>query len=282
MVKLMNNFSKDNTYKLYRDVKEILHPVISKRNISDYEIIFNEDYLPVRIFYPQKVSFLDKVLIYLPGISEITDCYEKNIDICKEMALATNYLVIAINYFNYKENFSLLLQQVNLFLNYLLPNLEKAGILTKNISFIGDSFGATILSALIFKNKRRKTFSSKHVIFLYPLFNNTYIQNTTLNKDSLLLTKYRPFYQNILNTAQPKELFPLQNTSFKRHPASLIITGNLDPFKDDGLNYYKRLQQDQITSSYYNLNFEGHGFLKDTDQDMKKELYDTINQFLNS
>ena len=36
-------FTSKNTYKLYREVGELLHPVISKKNISNYKIVFEDE-----------------------------------------------------------------------------------------------------------------------------------------------------------------------------------------------------------------------------------------------
>lgn len=45
---------REDTYKLYRTVYEIIHPTISKKNISNYKIMIQEDLVPLRIFYPKK------------------------------------------------------------------------------------------------------------------------------------------------------------------------------------------------------------------------------------
>ena len=45
-----NEFDNEEKYRLYRTVKDLLHPSISKKNISNYKIIINDDILPLRIF----------------------------------------------------------------------------------------------------------------------------------------------------------------------------------------------------------------------------------------
>ena len=67
-------FEKEEKYKLFRSVKEILHPSISKKNISDYKIVIEEDLLPVRIFYPKKVSNLKDVILFIHGECKVTNC----------------------------------------------------------------------------------------------------------------------------------------------------------------------------------------------------------------
>ena len=53
----MNNaFEKEERYKLYRTVREILHPTISKKNISEYKIIVDDNLLPLRIFILKKLQ----------------------------------------------------------------------------------------------------------------------------------------------------------------------------------------------------------------------------------
>ena len=51
-----DNFGEVEKYKLYRTVYEILHPTISKKNISNYKVVFDEKILPVLVYYPTKIS----------------------------------------------------------------------------------------------------------------------------------------------------------------------------------------------------------------------------------
>jgi hypothetical protein len=39
-----NEFDNEEKYKLYRQVNELLHPTISKKNISNYRIIILKNY----------------------------------------------------------------------------------------------------------------------------------------------------------------------------------------------------------------------------------------------
>ena len=83
--KMSNTFEKDEKYRLYKTVKELFHPTISKKNISDYKIIVNENLLPLRIFYPEKVTNMKNVIIYLPGDVNLTKCYEKYSEISEKL-----------------------------------------------------------------------------------------------------------------------------------------------------------------------------------------------------
>ena len=106
-----NEFEKEEKYKLYRTVKEILHPTISKRNISNYKIMIKEELLPVRVFYPKKVSNLEKIMIYIHGESKITKCKEKYSEISQELAKELEQLVISIDY-EEKEEINLMQEEI--------------------------------------------------------------------------------------------------------------------------------------------------------------------------
>ena len=76
-----NEFDLEEKYKLFRSVKELLHPSISKRNISNYKIVIDEDLLLLRVFYPKKISNIHDVILYIPGEGSITECEGKYSDI---------------------------------------------------------------------------------------------------------------------------------------------------------------------------------------------------------
>ena len=93
-----NEFDDELKYKLFRTVKEILHPTISKKNISNYKIILDENIIPVRIFYPKKVSNMKKVIIFIHGNGDITKCDGKYSDISSFFSKELDQLVISIDY----------------------------------------------------------------------------------------------------------------------------------------------------------------------------------------
>ena len=59
---MVKEFNEANKYNLYRSVKDILHPSISKKNVSNYNIIVSEDILPIQVFYPKKITDIKKII----------------------------------------------------------------------------------------------------------------------------------------------------------------------------------------------------------------------------
>ena len=128
-----NEFDKEIKYKLFRTVNEILHPTISKKNISDYKIIVEDDILPVRVFYPKQVTNIDKVIIYVHGDGDVTDCLGEYSNICKNFAVKTNCLIIAVEYDDIKSGYNDIVNEVNKCIKYLYDKLLVNSILEENI-----------------------------------------------------------------------------------------------------------------------------------------------------
>lgn len=178
----MNNaFEKEERYKLYRTVREILHPTISKKNISEYKIIVDDNLLPLRIFYPQKVTNMNKVTIYIHGDTLLTNCKAKYAEISNKIALSTDNLVISIdseeltNVTN-KKYISKMYETTK----YLIEELYKLNIV--NIKLLGDSTGSTTI--LNFKDNLKKDNLNLKTILFYPVLSNKYItKKNKANKD---------------------------------------------------------------------------------------------------
>ena len=84
----MNNIKK---YRLYRSLYDILNPTISRKNISNYNIVINKDILPIEVYYPKKNIKISNIIIYIPSSNDTNNLYS-------DLAINTNNLVIVLNY----------------------------------------------------------------------------------------------------------------------------------------------------------------------------------------
>ena len=189
-------FEKEDRYRLYRTVREILHPTISKKNISEYKIIVEDNALPLRIFYPQKVTNMSKVIIYIHGDIAITKCKEKYSEISNFIALNTDNLVISIDT-EELENISnkKIIKKVYETTRYLIDELNKLQI--TNIKLLGDSTGATTI--LNFKEQLIQENINLKTILFYPELSSKFItkknkNNKDLYKDTLIIVGTKDEY----------------------------------------------------------------------------------------
>lgn len=150
--------AKKENCKLYRNFYEIIHPSISRKNISEYKIVFNEDIIPVQIFYPKKEIELNSIIIYIQGNKAYNNYYEN-------LSLETNQIVILIDRkkdINTDDYFNAI--------SYIINEAIKCNINTNNIFIMSDFEGTNIL--LDMKNKLDNKYSDIRKVLLSPLENN--------------------------------------------------------------------------------------------------------------
>ena len=277
-----NEFDSEIKYKLYRSVKEILHPTISKKNISDYKIIIDESILPVRVFYPIKMSDMKKVLIFIHGNGEVTECTGKYTDICKLFVKKTGSMLIAIEYEELKQNYKKMYEEIYNTLDFIYKGLIRNGINEKDISLIGDSTGCNIITGINYLNKN---IPIKKEILFYPTLSLEY--NDKSSYESVIINKEFNFdlpnklnkYFNYISTKKDlsNELLNPLKVELNEYPATLLIVGKVDCVRDETFIYKDKLSEN---SKYIELPFCSHGFLKKMDKDIEKELFKEVNDFL--
>ena len=283
----MNDFDKELKYNLYRNVKEILHPTISKRNISNYKIIINEDLMPLRIFYPKRVSNIENIVIYIHGDAKITNCHGKYSNISADMALEYNQLVISFDYENYND-----LKLLDLYskfyetFKYIYLELLENGITEEKITLIGDSTGTNAVNYLLNNMVKDNIKISKQILF-YPLVSGEYFGKSKFSSlqeehitDKELLKKVSNYFST--KTKYKKDLkdeniFALLKKDFSNYPETLIICGNGDIFLEEAKKLSELLQE---KSTLVEIPFAFHGFLKNNDVDMIKDFQNEIKEFL--
>lgn len=276
-----DDFGTENTYKLYRTVYEIIHPAISKKNISDYKIIIDENLIPLRIFYPKKISKLTKAIIYVPGKTWIVNGVKNYTDVSTFLVKETDTIVIAIDYSlidktSYNDNITKCLNTIN----YLIEGLNRVGIENESITVIGDSIGASILSGVASQKENK----IPRLILLYPALNLLFEdiekypsidQNNKL--DLLTLSHLRILKDKYIEEKNYQS--PLKIKNYETWPTTLIITGDLDPVRDEGIALGKILKEQNIKSKVVNLKFASHGFLNSKDEESIEECMKEIKKF---
>ena len=281
MVKVMRHceFEKEEKYKLFRSVKEILHPSISKKNISDYKIVVNEELLPIRIFYPKKVSSIQDVMIFIHGECKITNCKGKYADISTRFSEEYNRLVISIDY-NDELDVPDILSQVYDCLSYLYHELVACGISGEHIILLGDSTGGNLLVNMFSKMNQDGIHVGKVVLF-YPVLSGDYYGNPKYKSieenceiDHDLVRKLKTYYKK--KHEKDSSIFPLQRELESNCPNTLIIIGGVDPLIDEAKDFCDKVENCKLSV----IAFANHGFLKTKDKEMQREIFDMMSEFI--
>ena len=286
-----NSFEEEPKYKLYRTVYEIIHPTISKKNISSYRIVLQEGLLPVRVFYPKKVSNLTSIILFIHGDPSVTGCGTKYADICMKLAMDLEQLVIAIDYDDILDSSLLdLYQQCYQVIEYFYQEVAKLGVDTDKITLMGDSTGASIAIGVEMMAKEKGTFSIRRKILFYPPLSGEYFGKThydSIQKNSefdvLTISRLARYFKARITTKKLWKnsiFFPLLETEISAYCDSLFIIGNMDPLRDEVATYYQRGKEKNNSFQFLEVEFVGHGFLKMLDIELQTSLFDAMKKFL--
>lgn len=282
-IKCGDNFCEIEKYKLYRTVHDLLHPTISKKNISNYKVVLDDKLLPVVVFYPDKMSNSKSIILYVVGDGKVNGCFGKYSDICKNLAKKTNSIVLAIDYFDGTIKYPTVVNKITKVIKYLYEEFSNDGVDTSNIILMSDSVGCKIMGSVIVKLIDKRININKSIMF-YPVVRdnyNNYKWNESLMSVNFNLDKN---VNNYLCKYFPKDKEVncdlLELAYYKGFPKSLIVTGDMDIFKDDGELFFNNLISNNEGSKYFNIKFAAHGFLSSNDEEIMFETYKAINDFI--
>ena len=280
-----NEFDKDEKYKLYRDIKGILHPTISKKNISSYKIIINDNLIPLRVYYPKKVTNISNVVIFVHGDSKITKCDNEYSKVSSIFQNRLDRLIISLDYEEYDDIYlNELYEKIFLTVKEIYLSLVKEGIDYRNISLIGDSTGA---SALLYINSiNDKDLKIDKEILFYPILSGEYFGKTNYKSivensmfDLELVNNLKNYYSNKLKYKKDYNsgmFFPLKNKSKINYPNIEIICGNVDPLIDETRDFVSKNKNIKLNE----ICFGNHGFINSNDDEIIDEYIEIVNEFL--
>ena len=152
----------------------------------------------------------------------------------------------------------------------LFNNPNKYGIDISDMIIMGDSAGANLATVICLKAKKAKDFKIKKEVLLYPVVQTNFKHNKKyksieengydyfLNKS--LIEDYLSMYITNDKDYKNKYVAPLYAKNLFGMPESLIITADLDPLRDEGYAYAKKLKRYFNKVTYYNMKGVIHGF----------------------
>ena len=262
---------------MYRTVYEIIHPTISKKNISNYKIMIQEDLVPLRIFYPKKISTITRVILYIHGKRWMINGFYSYKEVCERLVQEMDTLVIVLDYEN--NTYQKIVEQSYQTIKYLYEGLNRVGIEKENIITIGDSVGASILSSVVLMDKSM----IKKEILLYPALDFSFKtkypsmeQNSQI--DLLTMNHLRTYCNKCIDLKKYNSV--MNEKDYSDWPNTLVVTGDLDPLRDEGEEFSKRLRKTNKKSKYINIKFASHGFLNSKDEEAKDECFVEMKNFI--
>lgn len=279
-MKVVDEFDNLEKYKLYRSLYEVIHPTISKKNISNYKIVLEEDLVPIRVFYPEKISSIDSFIIYIHGIGEITGNFHSYSSVCKELAINTKKLVLAIDY-RFGDDFKFPVPLVDCYkmVKYIYQNINDYGIDPNKIVIMGDSFGGNLVASLTLKAKYEGDFVINKQVLISPILDNNINGDVKFNNEVYYaVNKVFDYYVSDLDKIDNPLVYPLKEDNYSDMPNTLIIVGDSDPYKEFSVSYFEKLNNDR--NKFISMELSGHNFFVSDEVDFRDKFYNMVNDFL--
>ena len=274
---MRQNVKKDDEkYKLYKSVREILHPAISKRNISNYKIILKEELLPIRIFYPKKITSLEKIIIYVQGSRRVIN--EEYSSILSSLSKDLDSMVISIDY-NDELSIEEQIKSIYNTFKYIYDGLSTNDIKTSNIFLIGDSTGATLILNIIDKMVQDKKDDIKLILFYPALIDKkSHSNNSDTILDYEIVNDINKYYQQKIGKKElsASDILKCKCIENNKFPNTLIICGNVDPLLEETKKISEKIDNIDLKL----ISFASHNFLKSKDKEIIKEYKNVLKDFI--
>ncbi len=229
--------------------------------------------LPVRIYIPEGAAGAAgqvPVILYFHGGGFIMGGIEDHDPLCGKLADASGAIVISAEYRLAPENpFPACIEDAVFLAEWAHGNASVYGGDPQHIMAAGDSSGATISTALALLAKDGKAPAISGLILLYGVFGCISLDESESAKlygqgeyvlPVAAITKMMELYIRAGTDLDDIRLNPGKAADLSGMPPAVIVTAELDPLRDDGECFARRLREGGSTAQLIRMDGMMHGF----------------------
>ncbi|MDD3340578.1 MAG: alpha/beta hydrolase [Bacilli bacterium] len=256
LIKAISSVSVDieKEYQKQRKMYEIIHLDYLKflGKTVDANVALEDREIPIRIFYPKEEG--EGLLIFFHGGGWVYGNVESYHKTCRTLAKETNQIVISVEYRLAPEYpFPLGLEDCYEVTKKFFTETDILQVPSSKITLIGDSAGGNLAASVSLLARDRGEFKVEKQILLYPVTHNNHTESSpfpsisTKGEDYLLTAKdivtYVNLYKKDIRDVKDPYMAPLLVEDATRQPATLLITAQHDPLRDEGEAYGYKLKE---------------------------------------
>ncbi|MGE8553468.1 MAG: alpha/beta hydrolase [Chryseobacterium jejuense] len=248
--------------------KEESLPVPPSLSVENIHIPSSEPQrdIRLRVYRPKGKKNLP-VLLYFHGGAFIYGTPEQYDFIFFRLALDIDAVIVSVDYRLAPEHpFPAAMEDSYDALLWLSEYADHIGGNKNRIMIGGSSAGATIAASLTHYARDKKEISIQHQYLLYPPTDHL-LETSSMNElaNAPMQTKkaaewmWTHYLQHQM-IQPPQYSVPLQEKDFKNLPEATIIVCELDPLKDEGKKYAKKLQNAGVSVTLLEIEGAVHAF----------------------
>lgn len=260
------------TYKIVRSVTRVTHwPRLNPLYKPwDHKISRAGHTVPVRIFTPDHTETPARLFLFFHGGGWVTGDIDSYSDVCVRLSNAMGAKVASVDYGLAPEHrFPEGLEDCYAAMQ---EALRVAGLLKMEVVLIGDSAGGNLAAACSLLARDRGGRQADAQVLLYPSTYPDHNPKTTPfasvrenGRDNLLTARrveeYIELYERTPEDRQNPYFAPLIAGDLRNQPPTLVVTAELDPLRDEGEAYARRLSLAGNAAECHRLPDALHGYL---------------------
>ncbi len=244
--------------------------------------------VPVRIYHPEPTEALP-VLVYLHGGGHMAGSVTVYDPICRKLARAARHIVVSADYRLAPEcPYPAGVTDACNVIKRLWPVLKARGLkFNAQLSLAGDSGGGALCASAAHRVQFDSEITIRRQVLIYPSLDYT-LQWPSIEQNAagyLLERRRIEWYFDHYFPAgtNRRAVSPLYMETSDRMPATLVITAEFCPLRDEGQAYVETLGQAGIEAEHLHLDDMIHAFLnlEDLVPDTCQAVYARMGRFLN-
>lgn len=234
--------------------------------IINTEVDTGERRIPVRIYRPA-LTGEPKVVVFIHGGGHLSGSVEVYDPVARHLAMATGNIVVSVDYRLAPENpYPAGLSDAKAVIENVWSLLESQHIpYTRQLTLIGDSGGGAFSTTLAAYFSREQPGFIHRLVLIYPSLDYTLnwpsVQENGTGK-LLDESKIRWYFQQYFrNEEDRKQTSPLYLPLSQDFPPTLVVSGGLDPLRDENFAFVARLQAEGIPVQHVHFPGMMHAYL---------------------
>lgn len=234
--------------------------------IINTEVDTGERRIPVRIYRPA-LTGEPKVVLFIHGGGHLSGSVEVYDPVARHLAMATGNIVVSVDYRLAPENpYPAGLSDAKAVIENVWSLLESQHIpYTRQLTLIGDSGGGAFSATLTAYFSREQPGFIHRLVMIYPSLDYTLnwpsVQENGAGK-LLDESKIRWYFQQYFRNGEDrKQTSPLYLPLSQNFPPTLVVSGGLDPLRDENFAFVARLQAERIPVQHVHFPGITHAYL---------------------
>lgn len=234
--------------------------------IINTEVDTGERRIPVRIYRPA-LTGEPKVVLFIHSGGHLSGSVEVYDPVARHLAMATGNIVVSVDYRLAPENpYPAGLSDAKAVIENVWSLLESQHIpYTRQLTLIGDSGGGAFSATLAAYFSREQPGFIHRLVLIYPSLDYTLnwpsVQENGAGK-LLDESKIRWYFQQYFRNGEDrKQTSPLYLPLSQDFPPTLVVSGGLDPLRDENFAFVARLQAERIPVQHVHFPGMTHAYL---------------------